>query len=326
MTVAWITGDALTELRRLEADRFACCVTSPPYWGLRDYGVAGQLGLEETVDEYVENMVEVFREVRRVLRPDGVLWLNLGDSYAGSWGAQGRQGKTGALAGRTACAQRAIAAHVKREKGTGSLSRTGLKNKDLVGVPWRVAFALQTDGWYLRADVVWHKLNPMPESVNDRPTRAHEYVFLLSRSERYRYCAKAIAGLGSNRTSGNTRGFYRGESISRGAGDLNGGRKRYATVNARDVWSIAFQPFKGGAHFATFPSSLALRCVLSGCPVGGEVLDPFSGAGTVGLVAARLQRDATLIELNPAYVAMAQDRLRGDVRVAPERRPAHRRT
>ena len=189
-----IIGDALTALQAMPAESVDCCITSPPYWGLRDYGHAGQMGLEETPEAFVAAMVEVFREVRRVLKPTGTLWLNLGDSYAGSWGAQGRQGKTGLLSGRGACAARQIAAAAKRTSGTGSPDRTpGLKPKDLVGIPWMTAFALRANGWYLREDIIWSKPNPMPSSVKDRPTTAHEYLFLMTKGQRYFYDWEAIA-------------------------------------------------------------------------------------------------------------------------------------
>jgi len=341
-----ITGDCRAVLRSLPPDSVHCCVTSPPYFGLRDYGVAGQIGLELTPAEYVAELVAVFREVRRVLRDDGTLWLNLGDSYAGSWGAQSRAaGAAGSLDGGNMLSARQIAAHPKRESGTGSLKNTpGLKAKDLMGIPWRVAFALQEDGWYLRQDIIWSKPNPMPESVRDRCTKAHEYIFLMSKSPRYFFDADAIAEplapssiarlsqpnlanqKGSARVPGKTNGnmkavgrggatAFRGQGHFRdGEGPANrAGREMKdvgtgSTRNKRTVWTVSTKPFKE-AHFATFPVDLIEPCILAGCPGGGTVLDPFGGAGTTGLAAAAAGRRAILIELNPEYVAIARKRL-----------------
>jgi DNA modification methylase len=311
-------GDVREQLRTLPAESVQTVVTSPPYWGLRDYGVPGQLGLEETPEAYVAAMVDVFREVRRVLRHDGTLWLNLGDSYAGSWGAQGRQGKTGALAGRSACAARQIAAAAKRASGTGSLSRTpGLKPKDLVGIPWRVAFALQADGWWLRSDIIWAKPNPMPESVTDRPTRSHEYLFLLTRAESYFYDAEAVREFlarpelaGQRRRMGPTAERPGGERQDQGR---TAPYSRDGKRNLRSVWTVATQPFPE-AHFATFPEALVLPCVLAGSRPGDTVLDPFSGSGTTGVVALKQGRSYVGVELNPEYVAMSERRL---AQVAP---------
>lgn len=269
-------GDVREGLAKIPESSVQCCVTSPPYWGLRDYGVEGQIGLEETPEAFVETMVEVFRGVRRVLRVDGTCWVNLGDSYAGSWGAQGRQGKTGALAGRSVADARRIAASEKRTR-TGSLSRTpGLKSKDLCGIPWRVAFALQADGWFLRSDIVWHKPNPMPESVTDRPTKSHEYVFLLSKSSRYYYDHESIREEPKPWNDGAMSAPKLGDHRKT---DAYGQQttKRYEVIkgaNARTVWTIASQPFPG-AHFATFPEELPARCIKAGtsergaCPACG---------------------------------------------------------
>lgn len=307
MGVEIIVGDALDELRKMPGDSVQCCVTSPPYWGLRDYGVAGQIGLEPTMSEYVARIVEVFTEVRRVLREDGTLWLNLGDSYTGPRG--GAQGRTDQCADRNASTQRV------RERGVDRVAE-GLGKKNLCGIPWRVAFALQSDGWTLRSDIVWHKTNPMPESVTDRPTKAHEYVFLFSRSTEYFYDAEAIREPASANT--HTKGSGEGRKNNpEGEGVKSNLSLHRATAavlpyrNARSVWSISTQPFKG-AHFATFPPALAERCILAGCPVGGTVIDPFGGAGTTGLVADRLGRAAVLIEINPAYAAMARERFYSD--------------
>ena len=315
-----LVGDALERLRELPDESVQCVVTSPPYWGLRDYGVDGAYGLEPTLDEYIELMVEVFSEVRRVLRKDGTLWLNLGDSYAGSWGAQSRSAPVdGISAGQ-------IQAHPQRT-GTGSTARTGLPAKNLVGIPWRVAFALQADGWWLRSDIVWHKPSPMPESVTDRPTRAHEYVFLLTKSARYFYDAESIkeqvTGTAHSRGEGvnpkakmpgrNSRAFVdrvpksRKQNPSFSAAVAGLVEKR----NKRSVWTIATHSFSG-AHFATFPPALVEPCILAGSRGGDTILDPFCGSGTTGLVALRLGRKFIGIELNPEYAAMAERRIRED--------------
>jgi DNA modification methylase len=309
-----ILGDALEQLRLLPDESVHCCVTSPPYWGLRDYGVGGQLGLEATPEEYIAKMVEVFREVRRVLRSDGTLWLNIGDSYAGSWGAQGRQGATGEMAGRSVAAARErsiisaaqIAAHPQTTSNTGSIpAGSGLKPKDLVGIPWMLAFALRADGWYLRQDIIWHKPNPMPESVRDRCTKAHEYIFLLAKSERYYYDNEAIAE--------NTESVCTRKRSSAFRQQDENAEQMLTTIgrNKRSVWTVTTQPFKE-AHFATFPPALIEPCIKAGCPVDGTVLDPFGGAGTTGLVSDRLQRNAILIELNPAYATIAKNRITDD--------------
>jgi DNA modification methylase len=323
-------GDALAVLKTLPAESVQCCVTSPPYWGLRDYGVTGQLGLEGTPEGYVQNMVDVFGWVRRVLRDDGILWLNLGDSYAGSWGAQSRPNGNDLksnLEGGSPLSARQIAAHPK-ETQTGSLKNTpGMKAKDLIGLPWRVAFALQADGWWLRSDIIWSKPNPMPESVTDRPTKAHEYVFLLSKSATYYYDADAIAEEAEYREDarafGEAGGARHGDegrtyrpSVKRGGfnGKTNAlsGREAFRafrmTRNARTVWDIATQPY-AQAHFATFPEELARRCILAGSRPGDHVLDPFGGSGTVAQVATGNGRESIYIDLNPAYVELAKQRI-----------------
>jgi len=291
-----VVGDCRETMRTLDAGTFACCVTSPPYFGLRDYGHAGQIGLEATPDAYVAALVEVFREARRVLADDGTLWLNLGDSYAGQRG--GTQGKDGA------CAKRSVANAACR-KMPGARTGDGLKPKDLIGIPWRVAFALQADGWWLRSDIIWHKPNPMPESVTDRPTKAHEYVFLLSKSDRYFYDAKAIAEpavavgripCGNRKIDASRRDSARDMSIPVAA-----------ERNARTVWSIQSEPYSG-AHFATMPSMLAQRCVLAGSRVGDAVIDPFFGSGTVGEVCERTGRRWLGCDLNEDYARLAAER------------------
>jgi DNA modification methylase len=307
MTVRIINADVLAGLAQLPDESVHCVVTSPPYWGLRDYGVDGQIGLEATPQAFVARMVEVFREVRRVLRKDGTCWVNMGDSYAGGGGfspgspsnatsKSGKYGDSGAMM-----------------KSPGKVH--GLKAKDLCGVPWRLAFALQDDGWWLRQDIIWAKPNPMPESVTDRCTKAHEYIFLLTKAERYFYDAEAIKEVGSGRIPGNTNPLGKGadnKAIANGGSGIFAAQQReQLDRNKRSVWSIATNPFPE-AHFATFPPELPEICIKAGCPAGGTVLDPFSGAGTAALVADRLQRNAIGIELNPVYAAMSEKRIAGD--------------
>lgn len=364
-----IQGNCLDILPTLEAQSVQCCVTSPPYWGLRDYGTAtweggesgcghvamekpptigssstlgypsdggprritegnqyhnaykaqyrdqcakcgarrrdSQLGLEATPEEYVANMVKVFREVWRVLRDDGTLWVNIGDSYASNPASGGKQ--SALMTGGE---------HKRTPQANGYQRPLGLKPKDLCGIPWRLAFALQADGWYLRSDIIWSKPNPMPESVTDRPTKAHEYIFLLTKSATYFYDADAIreAAIPQDRmgvavgyaTPKHRRLFEQGIRVS-GApkNTLNGssGDSR----NRRTVWTVATQPYSE-AHFATFPEDLIKPCIMAGSRVSDTVLDPFAGSGTTGLVATELGRKSVLIELNPAYVAMINDR------------------
>jgi len=355
-----LTGDCRETLKTLPDASVQCCVTSPPYFGLRDYGTAkweggeescahlaprlggngekspinggrgqqserdnavqlqqykneckkcgarrvdNQLGLEPTPDAYVANMVAVFREVKRVLRDDGTLWLNLGDSFFSN-----TKGSGGASA--------------KQDSNAGSRFNAGslpLKPKDLIGIPWRVAFALQADGWYLRQDIIWHKPNPMPESVTDRCTKAHEYLFLMSKSARYYFDAAAInepmaevskarMGRGVSAEHKNVNGAPGQTPHSMNAPRLHGEIVDVPeTRNRRSVWTVATSPYKG-AHFATFPQDLVKPCILAGCPVGGTVLDPFGGSGTTGLVANMLGRKAVLCELNPKYVELMHER------------------
>lgn len=347
MTVQILNGDALATLKTLPNQSANMCVTSPPYFGLRDYGVPGQMGLEPTPDEYVAAMVAVFAEVRRVLRDDGTLWLNIGDSYAGS----GRGGwnvpdEVKVAAGIKQTYRPNVRPHSNSDKknavtkGAGEDRLFGCKAKDLIGIPWLLAFALRADGWYLRQDIIWSKPNPMPESVKDRCTKSHEYLFMLSKSPRYYYDAGAIAedaiyaGLTGQDASGfkNAADFagkhaehnIRGEKRDKQRGHSRrhaGFNERWDAMskadqcggkrNKRSVWNVATRPFEE-AHFATFPPELIEPCILAGCPVGGAVLDPFGGAGTTGLVSDRLQRDAILIELNPEYAQMAERRISGD--------------
>lgn len=342
-------GDCLDVLKTLPIESVNCCITSPPYWGLRDYGtgewIGGdptcshkrdskqseltqtghrnlegavgdgiykdkckrcgaerkdrQIGLEITPESYVQKMVDVFREVRRVLRNDGTLWLNLGDSYSGSG-----KGPAGNLGGDER--------HLE-EKHTKIIPE-GLKQKDLVGIPWRVAFALQADGWYLRQDIIWHKPNPMPESVTDRCTKAHEYIFLMSKNPNYYLDNKAIqepCTTQEGRPSAIVRDRVYGYNSKQAAlGRARGGEEtpEPATRNKRSVWSVTVKPYKE-AHFATFPKELIEPCVLAGCPKDGTILDPFGGSGTTAEVAIENGRNALLIELNPEYIELAKTRI-----------------
>jgi DNA modification methylase len=301
-----IEGDCIESMRVMPAQSVHCCVTSPPYYGLRDYGVDGQIGMEPAAQDFIEKMVEVFREVRRVLRDDGTLWVNLGDSYVGSWGAQGR---TGAVSDRSAVSARQIASAQRKATRTGSARPWGLPAKSLMGMPWRVALALQEDGWILRNDIIWHKPNPMPSSVTDRCTNAHEHIFMFAKSPRYYYDSKSVrTEITQNKGSGN--GFARAERVSVSG---RGSAKKYAPPkdskrNRRDVWTVASQPFKG-AHFATFPPKLIEPCILAGCPEGGTVLDPFGGSGTTAIVALNNRRRAILCELSPTYIDIAHKRI-----------------
>lgn len=299
MRVDILQGDALTVLKTLEPESVHCCVTSPPYYGLRDYGADGQIGLESTPDEYVGKLVEVFREVRRVLHDGGTLWLNLGDSYSGYKGDN--YGKTkGNLTARTPVA-------TDKPLRTGTPHTCGLGDKQLLGIPWKVAFALQSDGWILRQDIIWHKPNPMPESVRDRCTKAHEYLFLLSKSKRYYFDGKAI----KEPITSSGYGGISNKSTSKRLGSGLESTKDYepdGTRNKRSVWTICPKPYKG-AHFAVFPPALVEPCIKAGSPVGGTVLDPFGGSGTTGQVATSLGRNVVLIELNPAYIPLIKERM-----------------
>jgi len=315
VAVQILRGDCRNVLKTLPDESVHCVVTSPPYWGLRDYGVADAIGLEPSVDEHVAALVGVFREVRRVLRKDGVLWMNYGDAYAAGHGGSTTEGnytpKVSTL--RPSAMKERVDVDVGGWGKTDAslrLVRAGIKAKDLIGLPWRTALALQADGWYLRSDVIWSKPNPMPESVTDRPTRSHEYIFLLTRSARYHYDIDAIRepqeSLGARHEG---KSGYRDDHPSKG-----GIKKRTLHPlgrNVRSVWSFPTEAFPE-SHFATFPAALAERCILAGCPAGGVVLDPFGGAGTTGMVADRLQRDAILIELSPIYADMAERRINRD--------------
>ena len=314
-------GDVRQLLPQIPDDSIDCVVTSPPYWGLRDYGVPGQLGLEESPARYVVEMVAVFNEVRRVLKPRGTLWLNLGDSYIGSWGAQGRGT---AVDGRRAIAARQIAAAARQRLRTRELGNKteGLKPKDLVGIPWMIALALRNAGWWLRSEVIWHKANPTPEAVIDRPCRDHEQMFLLTKSYSYYYNRKAVmqqaTGTAHSRVSvyegKGPRGVHpKALELAKGAkmnpsfsGAISG--KVVEKRNIRTVWKIVSEPYHG-AHFATFPTKLVAPCILAGCPKGGVVLDPFAGSGTVAQVAGTLGRRWIMLELNEESAELARARI-----------------
>ena len=332
-------------LRSLPDNYVNCCITSPPYYGLRDYGVDGQIGLEETPEAYVEKMVAVFREVRRVLKDDGVLWLNLGDTYFGSGQGYGDTKTTNK------------SHNGSRQRRKPEWHSDSLKSKDLIGIPWMVAFALRADGWYLRQDLIWHKPNPMPESVTDRCTKAHEYIFLLSKSARYYYDADAIKQpvvdatvlrlaqqiekqKGSDRVPGKTNGNMKavgpgrkprpddnrggnqgsdkgipamaidGKGVNGHSGyfDSCGNLIGEGMANKKSVWVVPTKPFSE-AHFATFPEDLIVPCIKAGCPEGGIVLDPFMGAGTTALVAHKLNRNYIGSEINPEYCRIAEKRI-----------------
>ena len=306
MTVTLLTGDCLEMLRTLPAASVQTCVTSPPYFGLRDYGVAGQIGLEETPEAYVAKLVAVFREVKRVLKSDGTVWINIGDSYSSQGGPEpvqtrnpNRKGGSDSMNGG------------KPRKSSGN----GIKPKDLIGIPWMVAFALRADGWWLRSDIIWHKPNPMPENVTDRPTKAHEYIFLLAKSQKYFYDAEAIKepGVGTeydktrrplNRMVG-ARYITEGKGQTVVGASLGNGSE---TRNKRDVWTVTTKSYKG-AHFATFPPDLIEPCILAGSRPGDTVLDPFSGSGTTGAVSIKHGRSYIGIELNPEYIVLTKKRL-----------------
>jgi DNA modification methylase len=306
-------------MRTLPDASVHCCVTSPPYWGLRDYGHDGQIGLEATPEAYVARMVEVFREVRRVLRDDGTCWVNLGDSYCGGGGyAPNAPCNQRRAEGESWGAMNAFSVREgeARKKARPGYTPPGLKAKDLVGIPWRVAFALQADGWWLRQDIIWHKPNPMPESVRDRCTKAHEYVFLLTKSERYYYDAKAVSEKSINdgkivRLS--EKSLSKAQAAGRGVKPSGNALAESVTVkparNRRSVWTITTKPYSG-AHFAVMPDELVEPCIKAGCPEGGTVLDPFAGSGTTLAVAAELGRSGIGCELNPEYIALAERRIK----------------
>lgn len=312
MTVRILQGDCREVLKTLPEASVHCVVTSPPYWGLRDYRVAGQIGLERTSAEFVGELVAVFRDVKRVLRDDGTAWVNMGDCYNAY---NGGAGPSSSLSSGVQTNERP-----RLETGFG-LRERALKPKDLCLIPERLALALQEDGWWVRSRIIWHKPNPMPESITDRPTKAHEHIWMIAKSERYYYDFEAVKEEAAAESGERYAYAFGGEKAARmtreeasGPGSRThpiGYREYDGKRNKRDVWTVPVKPFND-AHFATFPTDLIEPCILAGCPEGGTVLDPFGGAGTTGLVADRLKRDAILIELNPEYAAMAERRIRGD--------------
>ena len=338
-----LIGDCIQSMKNLPDQSVNTCITSPPYFGLRDYGHDGQIGLEPTPDEFVSALVAVFREVKRVLRDDGTLWLNLGDSYNSIGGIHsGRMdNQTGVGAGRrqwregSARADGAVRSDGVSRRNRDGTHAPGLKPKDLIGIPWRVAFALQQNGWYLRQDIIWHKPNPMPESVKDRCTKAHEYIFLLSKSPKYYFDNGAImvpaiygeqhankaTSWGMNRKHPNKANVadyaFTGDNKTCHKNDDGAYVK-----NRRSVWTVTAKPYKG-AHFATFPPDLIEPCVLAGCPEGGVVLDPFGGSGTTAGVALKHGRNAILCELNPQYAELIDSRV-SEIVNKPAKKQANR--
>ncbi len=320
------SGDCLALLREMQADSVDCVVTSPPYWGLRDYGVDGMIGLEPTMQEHITRLVAVFAEIRRVLKPTGTCWLNYGDAYAAHRGGTLMPAETiaGGVGGKGDAAAERGRPNVGRVPSCDPKAH-GLKHKDLMMLPARIALALQDAGWWIRSEIIWHKPNPMPESVTDRPTQSHEKIFLLTKSARYFYDAEAVRegaevrALSSWSDRAKTEPSRRGDPASSGHRTSTNTLASQTGRNARNVWTISTVAF-ADAHFATFPPAIAERCIKAGSPKDGIVLDPFGGAGTTGLVAARLGRRAVLLELNPDYAAMARRRIDADWMGPEERR------
>lgn len=327
-----ICADALEGLKQIESGSADMCVTSPPYYGLRDYGIGGQIGLEDTPELYIERLVEVFREVRRVLKDDGTLWVNIADSYAGGAGRWEKEKNISSMqaTNRGSFGQLGIARKWQHDN---------IKQKDLIGIPWMLAFALRADGWYLRNDIIWHKPNPMPESVTDRCTKAHEYIFLLSKERRYYFDHKAIQEPVANDTVErrmraisdehkyvNGANGQKAQTINRPRENIknlqekgqplhtlhthrvDGAENLYEMRNKRSVWSVSTRGYSG-AHFAVYPPELIRPCILAGSRIGGTVIDPFFGSGTTGIAALEEQRGFIGIELNPEYVDIAQTRI-----------------
>lgn len=308
-----LCGDALEQLCLLPSDSVHICVTSPPYYGLRDYGVIGQFGNEESPAEYIQSLAAVFNEVRRVLVPDGTLWLNIADSYAGS----------GKGAWERPISERPNSKQLYRcvpEDASLKMPKlwNGIKAKDMIGIPWMLAFALRENGWYLRSDIIWQKPNCLPEPVKDRPTKSYEHLFLLSKSPQYYYDSSAIAEpiaqstIARNKRAVSDKGKYahglpdgNNQAIFKPRSHTDGGEMR----NKRDVWSICTNSYRAEGHFAVFPEKLIEPCIKAGCPESGVVLDPFFGSGTTGAVAKRLGREYIGIDLNPDFCAMAQKRI-----------------
>ncbi len=329
--IQYLQGDCRDIMKTLPETSVHCCVTSPPYWGLRDYDVDGQIGLEISPEEHLKTMVDVFRELKRVLRDDGTVWINYGDSYWNG-GVEKRDGGHDFVSG----GKRKLSDAKGQLQQRKSKTEWNLKPKDMIGMPWRVALALQEDGWYLRSDIIWHKPNPMPESVTDRPTKAHEYIFLLTKSPKYFYDAEAIKEQGvsdpvtpwkerkeagempRHGISSNAPSLSKKVSKQRGHGRRHAGfndrwddmtKQEQCSVmrNKRDVWTVATSGYPG-AHFATFPPELIRPCILAGCPLGGTVLDPFGGSGTTAQVAEQEGRNCILIELNKNYIELQKSR------------------
>ena len=317
-------GDVLTILKQMSGASINCVVTSPPYWGLRDYGINGQFGLEKTPEEYVNKLVRIFGEVRRILKKDGVVWLNLGDSYWGGGFGTSPGGDEDFKKRYPKQASNKGGADHETRKLLGSLKKgNALKPKDLVGIPWMTAFALRADGWYLRQDIIWNKPNPMPESVKDRCTKSHEYIFLLTKSAKYFYDADAIAEKSIDPESYNGRRprnaptiYYQDSIHCKNFGSVKDGKlsfgQTYENRNKRSVWIINTQSFSE-AHFAVFPEKIPEICIKAGCPKDGTVLDPFSGSGTTGLVAKKLNRKCILIDLKKEYCDMSIKRFNQQV-------------
>jgi DNA modification methylase len=319
------TGDALAVLRTWPDKSVHCCVTSPPYYGLRDYGVSGQIGREETPEAYIAGLAAVFREIRRVLTNNGTLWVNIGDSY---WGAKGQSGEStneyqqarydAGISFNRPCSNTGVRGIVGPRQG----KHTVIKRKDLIGIPWMFAFAMRADGWYIRQELIWNKPNPMPESVTDRCTKCHESIFLFSKLPQYYFDYKAILEPAAydGRRDTRMKGSPKYVDNGKGAGvNLAAAREHERWPNQRDgmplrnkrsVWTVPTRSFRA-AHFATYPEALIIDCIKAGCPEGGVVLDPFFGAGTTGVVARKLARNYVGIELNPDYVTIARQRLRG---------------
>ena len=315
-------GDSLEIIKNFPDESIDCVVTSPPYYGLRDYGVAGQIGLEYTPSQYIERLVSLFREIRRCLKKDGTIWVNIGDSYNNT--APGNKNPHGFSQNRPSYT------NYETKKMREKKLVNGIKQKDLIGIPWMLAFALRADGWYLRQDIIWHKPNPMPESVTDRCTKSHEYIFLFSKNEKYyfdyeaimepcsekqteHYIGKNYYGNGTKKERTHEQGYSQKENG--GHRDNSGGfdcemsiKDGVVVRNKRDVWNVPVRPNKE-SHFATYPEMLIRPCILAGCAEGGIVLDPFMGSGTTGIVARKLNRNYVGCELNPEYQKMAERRI-----------------
>ena len=312
-----LNGDALAMLQTLPDESVNCIVTSPPYYGLRDYGHEGQIGLEQTPQEFIKRLADVFRECRRVLTKDGTCWVNMGDSYAANGQRTNNNGEGASTMGWPGQQKQTLN---KAAKMKLPAMRHELKPKDLMGIPWRLAFALQDDGWYLRQDIIWAKPNPMPESVRDRCTKAHEYIFMLTKSPKYWYDASSIKEPVADVSLKRSEYGWDCDRPSTKNASMGGDGIHVAKMgtrfvnpegrNARSVWAITTEPYPG-AHFAVFPTEIPKRCILAGCPEGGVVLDPFAGSGTTLAVAVSLGRRAIGLELNPEYVALIHERLRG---------------